>query len=64
MDNLLGEFFGTMVLMVFGCGVCGCNTLTGSKDRTAAGFVLLPDGALRLRWAYLLRRHSAHRRET
>ena len=30
-DNLLGEFMGTMVLLVFGCGVCANLTLTKSK---------------------------------
>ena len=32
-DNLLGEFLGTMVLIVFGAGVCACNTLTKSKGQ-------------------------------
>ena len=32
-DNLIGEFFGTMVLIVFGGGVCACNTLTKSKGQ-------------------------------
>ena len=32
-DNLLGEFIGTMVLIVFGAGVCACNTLTKSKGQ-------------------------------
>ncbi|KMO86554.1 glycerol transporter [Megasphaera cerevisiae DSM 20462] len=49
MDNLLGEFFGTMVLMVFGCGVCACNTLAKSKGQnggwicitTAWGFAVM-----------------------
>ena len=27
MDNLIGEFLGTVVLVVFGCGVCANNTL-------------------------------------
>lgn len=27
-ENLLGEFLGTMVLVVFGCGVCANLTLT------------------------------------
>lgn len=49
MDNLLGKFFGTMVLMVFGCGVCACNTLAKSKGQnggwicitTAWGFAVM-----------------------
>lgn len=32
-DNLLGEFMGTMVLIVFGAGVCACNTLAKSKGQ-------------------------------
>ena len=32
-DNLLGEFIGTMVLIVFGGGVCACNTLAKSKGQ-------------------------------
>ena len=43
MDNLLGEFFGTMVLMVFGCGVCACNTLTGSKGQNG-GWICITAG--------------------
>jgi len=31
MDNLFGEFFGTMVLCVFGCGVVACCILKESK---------------------------------
>ena len=49
MDNLLGEFFGTMVLIVFGGGVCACNTLAKSKGQnggwicitTAWGFAVM-----------------------
>ncbi len=33
MDNLVGEFFGTMVLIAFGAGVCACNTLTKSNGQ-------------------------------
>ena len=29
-DNLLGEFFGTMVLIVFGGGVCATCSLEDS----------------------------------
>ena len=43
MDNLVGEFFGTMVLMVFGCGVCACNTLTGSKGQNG-GWICITAG--------------------
>lgn len=35
MDNLIGEFFGTMVLIVFGAGVGACVTLTKSKGQNA-----------------------------
>lgn len=31
MTNLLGEFFGTLVLISFGCGICANVTLTRSK---------------------------------
>lgn len=48
-DNLLGEFIGTMVLIVFGGGVCACNTLAKSKGQgggwicitTAWGFAVM-----------------------
>jgi len=43
MDNLLGEFFGTMVLLVFGCGVCACNTLTKSKGQNG-GWICITAG--------------------
>ena len=33
MDNLLGEFIGTAVLIVFGAGVCANMSLTGSKGQ-------------------------------
>ncbi len=33
MDNLLGEFMGTMVLMVFGCGVNANMTLAKTCGR-------------------------------
>ena len=32
-ENLLGEFFGTLVLIVFGCGVCATCSLEGSKGK-------------------------------
>ena len=32
-DNLLGEFFGTMVLIVFGGGVCATCSLEDSKGK-------------------------------
>ena len=31
MENLLGEFMGTLVLIVFGAGVCANLTLVKSK---------------------------------
>ncbi len=37
-ENLLGEFVGTMVLLVFGCGVCANLTLERSKGQ-ASGWV-------------------------
>ena len=43
MDNLFGEFMGTMVLVVFGCGVCANMTLTNSKGQ-GAGWVCITLG--------------------
>ena len=34
-ENLLGEFVGTMVLLVFGCGVCANLTLEKSKGQNS-----------------------------
>lgn len=42
-ENLLGEFFGTMVLLVFGCGVCANLTLTKSKG-TGGGWICIAFG--------------------
>ncbi|MCH4179435.1 MAG: aquaporin family protein [Megasphaera sp.] len=49
MDNLLGEFMGTLVMIGFGGGVCACNTLNKSKGQgggwicitTAWGFAVM-----------------------
>ncbi len=35
MDNLIGEFFGTMVLLSFGCGVGACSTLGKSYGQNS-----------------------------
>lgn len=43
MDNLLGEFFGTAVLIVFGCGVCANMSLTESKGN-GGGWVCIALG--------------------
>ena len=43
MDNLFGEFMGTMVLIVFGCGVCANMTLTKSKGQ-GGGWVCIAIG--------------------
>ena len=43
MDNLLGECLGTMVLVVFGCGVCANMTLTKSKGQ-GAGWICIATG--------------------
>ena len=43
MDNLFGEFMGTMVLIVFGCGVCANTTLTKSKGQ-GAGWICIAFG--------------------
>ena len=42
-DNLLGEFFGTMVLLVFGCGVCATCSLEGSKGK-GGGWICIAFG--------------------
>lgn len=43
MDNLLGEFLGTTVLLVFGCGVCANMSLTGSKGQ-GGGWICIAVG--------------------
>ncbi len=43
MDNLFGEFMGTMVLIVFGCGVCANMTLTNSKGQNG-GWICIAIG--------------------
>jgi len=43
MDNLFGEFMGTMVLIVFGCGVCANMSLTNSKGN-GGGWVCIALG--------------------
>lgn len=43
MDNLFGEFMGTMVLIVFGAGVCANMTLTKSKGQ-GAGWICIAVG--------------------
>lgn len=43
MDNLLGEFFGTAVLIVFGCGVCANMSLTQSKGQ-GGGWICIAVG--------------------
>ena len=42
-ENLFGEFFGTLVLVVFGCGVCANLTLTKSKG-VGGGWVCIALG--------------------
>ena len=42
-ENLLGEFVGTMVLLVFGCGVCANLTLEKSKGQ-GSGWVNIAIG--------------------
>lgn len=46
MDNLLGEFLGTMVLCAFGCGVVASTLLTGSKGQNG-GWIVITAG-----WAF------------
>lgn len=43
MDNLLGECLGTMVLIVFGCGVCANMSLTKSKGQ-GGGWICIAVG--------------------
>lgn len=43
MENLLGEFMGTMVLIVFGAGVCANNTLAKSKGQNG-GWICIAVG--------------------
>jgi glycerol uptake facilitator protein len=43
MDNLLGEFMGTLVLVVFGCGVCANLTLNKSKG-VGGGWICIATG--------------------
>ena len=43
MDNLLGECLGTMVLIVFGCGVCANMSLTKSKGN-GGGWICIATG--------------------
>ena len=45
-ENLFGEFMGTMVLLVFGCGVCANMTLTKSKGQ-GGGWICIGFG-----WAF------------
>lgn len=40
MDNLLGEFLGTMVLCAFGCGVVATTLLKGSKGENGGWIVI------------------------
>lgn len=42
-ENLFGEFFGTLVLVVFGCGVCANLTLTKSKG-VGGGWICIAFG--------------------
>ena len=46
MTNLLGEFMGTLVLVVFGCGVCANLTLKDSKG-VGGGWICITAG-----WAF------------
>ena len=43
MDNLLGEFMGTAVLIIFGCGVCANLTLNKSKG-VGGGWICIATG--------------------
>ena len=43
MSNLLGECLGTMVLIVFGCGVCANMSLTQSKGQ-GGGWICIAVG--------------------
>jgi len=46
MDNLFGEFFGTMLLLTFGCGVVANCLLTNSKGN-GGGWIVITAG-----WAF------------
>ncbi len=46
MTNLLGEFFGTMVLIIFGCGVVA-NVLLKYSKANQAGWMVIASG-----WAF------------
>jgi len=43
MDNLFGEFFGTMILMLFGCGVVATCVLNESKGN-GGGWIVITAG--------------------
>lgn len=43
MDNLLGEFLGTAVLIIFGCGVVATVCLKGSKGE-GSGWIVITTG--------------------
>ncbi len=43
MDNLFGEFFGTMILLTFGCGVVANVLLTNSKGN-GGGWIVITTG--------------------
>lgn len=40
MDNLLGEFIGTTILITFGCGVVANVSLKGSKGENSGWIVI------------------------
>lgn len=46
MDNLFGEFVGTAVLIIFGCGVVANVSLKGSKGENG-GWIVVTAG-----WAF------------
>ena len=64
MDNLIGEFFGTMVLIVFGAGVCACNTLTKSKGQNGGWICITVGWGFAVTLGVLRRRLSARPRVT
>lgn len=43
MTNLFGEFFGTMILLTFGCGVVACCLLKDSKGN-GGGWIVITTG--------------------
>ena len=45
-ENLLGEFLGTAVLLIFGCGVVANVLLTNSKGQNS-GWIVITTG-----WAF------------